>query len=235
MAKGMRIFLSIIICFFIYIPSSFSQSSSDSTVNESTHRYDPESLVKRLSYENFKHIKMMTAAIINYGGGEETIDKLIDGYAEASALYFQNKYEESADNFLKNEKEIFELSKKIVKKYNEDSEKLLNDSIKSSIKKEIKEALKGDSNNETSVKYLNGARFAVQRGNDIYYRYKDANFASPKELISAIYYYRRAKENIFLLNEYGLNEKAKKEFSEKYKKDIEDNKNKVYKSMVKQN
>ena len=232
MVRGKRIFFGIIICVFLSIPYSYSQSSGDAT---QPHRYEPESLVKRLSYENFKNIKMMTAAIVNYGGGEEMIDKLIDGYAEASALYFQNKYEESAENFLKNEKEIFEVSKKIVKKYNEDSEKLLNDTIKLSIKKEIKEAMKGDSSNDTTTKFLNGARFAVQRGNDIYYRYKDATIASPRELISAIYYYRRAKESIFLLHEYTLNDKAKKEFFDKYKKDVEDNKNKVFKSKEKQN
>lgn len=198
-------------------------------------KYKPIPLVKRLSYENFRNIKLLTAAIINYGGGEAEIDKLIDNYAEASALYFQNKYEDSAEKFLENEKEILTMAKKLARQYHETSDKLLKESIKLNIKEDLKSSLKGEKDNSQARKFLNNARFAVQRGNDIYVRLKDAKVGSPRELITAIYYYRRAKENMFIMHDLQLDEESKKKFKDKYKKDIIDNQNKVYKSKEKQN
>ena len=234
MRKGFRILIGAVL--FTVAFSGYARSQSGSSyLYGPPKKYKPVPLVKRLSYENFKHIKLMTTAIINFGGGEAEIDKLIDNYAEASALYFQNKYEESAESFLVNEKKIFSTAKTLARKYYQTSDKLLKESIKLNIKKDLKSALKGDKSNSMARKYLNNARFAVQRGNDIWVRFKDARLASPRELITAIYYFRRAKENMIAMHSLQLDEESKKKFLEKYKKDVDDNKNKVYKSKVKQN
>ncbi len=241
MAKGLTVIFGLIFCLSVY-SQSFAQSSSDNNSSDISGRYDPEAMIKRLSYENFKHIKLLSASIINYGGGEEVIDKLIDNYAEASALYFQNKYTEASTLFSKNEKDIFDITKKIVDTYFKDTEKLFNESIRINLKKEIRESLKGESTNEIAVKYISAARFAIDKGNDIYFRYKDATLSSPRELINGIYYYRRAKENIYLFIESNISNKdkikqaaEKKEFNEKYKIGLDDNKNKISKPMEKQN
>ncbi len=236
MRKGFHLLTGIL--FFITVLHFNLQAQSgggSSYLYGPPKKYKPIPLVKRLSYENFRHIKLLTAAIINFGGGEAEIDKLIDNYAEASALYFQNKYEESAEKFLANEKEIFAMSQKLARQYFETSDRLLKESIKLNIKTDLKSSLKGDKTDVHARKFLNNARFAMQRGNDIYVRFKNAKLASPRELISAIYYYRRAKENMLNMHELQLDDENKKKFKDKYKKDIMDNQNKVYKSKEKQN
>ncbi len=84
--------------------------------------YDPKKLSQRLSYENFRNIKLLQIAILNYGGGKEDIDKLVDQYAEASALYFQDRMEEAADMFTQNQKQILALAKSISEKFKNDTE-----------------------------------------------------------------------------------------------------------------
>jgi hypothetical protein len=236
MRKGFHLLSGILFVITVLNVNLQAQSSGGSNyLYGPPKKYKPIPLVKRLSYENFRNIKLLTAAIINFGGGEAEIDKLIDNYAEASALYFQNKYEDSAEKFLANEKEILAMAKKLARQYFETSDRLLKESIKLNIKKDLKSALKGEKDDRQARKFLNNARFAVQRGNDIYVRFKDASVASPRELITAIYYYRRAKANMFIMHDLQLDEESKKKFKEKYKKDMMDNRNRVYKSKEKQN
>ncbi len=235
MAKGFRYSIRILFIIITVVSQAGAQSILYNPLYGPPRKYMPVSLVKRLSYENFKHIKQLTTAIMNFGGGESEVDRLVDQYAEASALFFQNKYDESADTFLKNEKEILKTAKKLMKKYHDDSDRLLKESIKLNIRENLKKALKGEEENSATIRYLNSAKFAIQKANDIYDRYKNAQIGSPKEIITAIYYYRRAKENMFYIHEVQLDEANKKKFFEKYKKDLYDNNNKVYKSRVKQN
>ena len=63
---------------------------------------------------------------MNYGGGEAEIQRLIDQYADATALYFEDKVEESAEKFSENEREIFKIAKKIVTDYNKDTSRFFN-------------------------------------------------------------------------------------------------------------
>jgi len=199
-------------------------------------KYQPLSTVKRLSYENFRNIKMLQTSILNFGGGEAEIEKLVDQYADASALYFQNRIEEAADKFIENEKAILETAKKLAKKYKEDSEKLMSRGLKESIKISMKSSLKGEKENDAYEKFLRNAQFSIMKGTDFYDRYKDATNAPPLELIRSIYYFRRAKENLITMYRVSqVNDETKKTVYDEYKKDIDDYNNKVYSSREKKN
>lgn len=182
--------------------------------------YQPISVIKRLSYDNFKSIKLLHAAIMNYGGGEAEFDRLVDTYAEASALYFQNKIIEAANLFTKNEEDINEVSRKIATIYKNDTDKLHTSIIKINVKYKIKSSLKGEQPNSGADKAVAGASYGIQKANDLYVRSRP---------IEAIYYFRRAKEQCFKLYD-SLNMPLPEEF----KKDVADNQNRVYESKNKQ-
>ena len=154
--------------------------------------------------------------------------------AEASALYFQNKIKESAKAFLQNEVAILEAAKKLVQKYDEDARALLTEGIKINVKKTIKDNLEGKKANATNEKLLGRAQASVKKGRDLYLRFKDAAQTSSRGLITAIFYYRIAKDNLItLLAAFEEDDQKKNEILKKYEKDLEDNKNKVYKSKEK--
>ena len=104
------------------------------------------------------------------------------------------------------------------------------------IKTSLRRSLNGEKRNEVADKLLSNAQFGVQKANDFYDRYKAAHTAPPSELVSSVYYYRRAKENLFLMYEVtDLDPREKKNFFDQHKKDIEDNNNRIYKSREKKN
>jgi hypothetical protein len=204
--------------------------------------YKPLPVVKRLSYENFRNIKLLSASIMNYGGGEAELEKLVDQYAEASALYFQNKISDSAQKFTENEKAILKMSQDLAKKYKQDADAIFLQAIKIHSKSSIQRALDGKKANEASDMFIQYGKFASEKANDYYERYINALVAPPRELITSIYYFRKVKEssiNIFTYMEYNKEKKKNDEMKDqmlaKYKKDIDDNNNKVSKSMDKQN
>ncbi len=198
--------------------------------------YDPKKLSQRLSYENFRNLKLLQVAILNYGGGQEEIDKLVDQYAEASALYFQDRMEEAAALFTENQKQILALAKSISEKFKNDSEALMKQAGKDYWKSVANRALKGEKRDPRIEKFLRNAQAGVNAGNDFYVRYKDAVVADALQFVKAIYYYRKAKENIFdMYRNMDIPEEKKQQILENNKKDIEDLNNRVYKSMEKQN
>ncbi len=217
MTKGIR--CSIVFPIILFFLSSLNAQTMTKK-KEFNKLYRPVSVVKRLSYDNFKKIKLLHTAIMNYGGGKEEFDRLVDAYAEASALYFQNKIIESANLFTKNEKEINDVSQKIAMIYKKDTDKLHTETIKMNVKYKIKMSLKGQRPNPSAEKAIGGASFGTQKANDLYIRSRP---------IQAIYFFRRAKENCFLL--YKILEVP---LPEKFKKDTIDNQNKVFHSKKKQ-
>jgi hypothetical protein len=196
---------------------------------------NPLSVTKRLSYENYRSIKLLHAAIMNFGGGEAEVNKLVDQYAEASALYFQNRITESAESFKKNQIEILNTTKRLALKYKEDTAALLTDSIKLNIKNRFSKSFKMIRERDTSYeKYLDNAHWGVAKANDYYDRFKDAKAVSSLDLITSIYYFRAAKDNIFnVIKVQDMDKAQKEELLAKYKKEMEDNKNKVYESREK--
>ena len=262
MAKVYTSIIAIIFCCTVFIPLQAQQSPDYNPLYGPPPQYQSLPLVKRLSYENFRNLKLLQAGLENYGGGESEIQKLVDQYADASALYFQNKVTDAAIMFLKNEAQILESAKKLSTTYKKDSEQLLNGALKVAIKKSLKESFQGGKDDPLSNKFIQNAQFAVQKGNDYYDRYVNAKQAAPRELITAIYYYRRGKENIFQMYEYrylnepsNMKEKVKvKELHKKVDEDktltederkiikdqynlraLEDIKNKPFRSMEKEN
>ena len=217
MTKGFRFILIFPVLLFV-ISTLYGQFETQK--KEFNPLYKPISVVKRLSYDNFKKIKLLHTAIMNYGGGKEVFDRIVDAYAEASALYFQKKITESANLFTKNGKDIDEVAEKIVKIYKEETDKLHTEIIKMNVKYSIKMSLAGEKPNPTATKAVSGASFGVQKANDYFVR------ARP---INAIYFYRRAKAKCFQL--YKILEVP---LPEKFNKDIVDIKNQVYHSKQKQ-
>jgi hypothetical protein len=204
--------------------------------------YQPLPVVKRLSYENFRNIKLLSAAIMNYGGGEVELEKLVDQYAEATALYFQNKIPEAAAKFTENERAILKMAQDLAKKYKQDSDVLFSQGMKIYAKASIQSALEGKKPNESTEMFILNGKFALEKATDYFDRYINAVSAPPRELITSIYYYRKLKEsviNVFTYMEYNKDKKKNQEMRDqmlsKYKKDIDDNNNKVSKAMDKQN
>lgn len=198
MRNGIMLVLSIIILTFI------------SPANAQSYKFDynpaygpaplggePRSIAKLLSYENFRSIKLLNTAILNFGGGDAVIDKLIDQYAEASALYFQNRVMESAKAFRENQAAIMAAAKQLAQKYSQDSAALLKDSINLNVRSKMKMQLKGIAGPYTADKLLEQAQAGILKADEYYDRYKDAKSVSAMDLITAIYYYRGAKESMF--------------------------------------
>ncbi len=208
---------SLIIPLLIMTLATVSAQEQKKEFNE---LYKPTSVIKRLSYDNFKKIRMLHSAIMNYGGGEQEFDRLVDTYAEASALYFQNKIMDSANMFTRNEKDINEVSRKIAEIFKNDTDKLHNDIIRMGVKYKIKMSLEEKEPNPVAERLLSGASFGLQKANDFFVRSRP---------IKAIYYFRRAKDHCFQM--YNLLEIP---LPEKFKRDQIDNQNKVYQSKKKQ-
>jgi len=240
----------------INIFGAFNAGYSQTEEKKYNQQYNPVSLIKRLSYENFKNIKLLRSAIMNYGGGEAEVQKLIDQYADATALYFEDKIEESAVKFTENEKEIFQIAKKIAADYSKDSARFLNKGIKRNVQVSIQQEIEGKIRDAVMDKYLDNAKSANKRASSILDDYKysnEKNTGSAQRLITSIYYYRLAKQNLFLMYQAHIesmkldddkkkdrdmkdqlfDKMLKDDYKEDYKKDLQDNKNKVYTSMEK--
>lgn len=245
--------LSLVILFPQY--NSINAQSSEAGFNT---KYNPVSLVKRLSYENFRNIKLLRTAILNFGGGDAEMQKLIDQYADASALYFQDKISSAAAKFTENEREIFRTAHKMAAQYRKESDEFLKKAIKRNIQIKLESGPEDKERNAIMDKYLDNAKFSLRKANSIFddFKYVNDNHAGSANLIiSSIYYYRLSKENLFLMYqayvEYLVLDKDKKkdsemkndlldsmlkeDFREGYQKDFQDNKNKVFTSMEKKN
>ncbi|MDA3899321.1 MAG: hypothetical protein PF637_02245 [Spirochaetes bacterium] len=206
--------------------------------------HDPKAVIKRLSYENFRNIKLLTAAIFNYGGGDAEFDKLVQSYSEASSLYFSREYERSAKQFEENELEIRETAMNIAKIYKEDSEAMQKELIERDVRVRIKKSLRGKKNNETKEKMMSQSTAAILQANDYFVRTRP---------IQAIESYRISKDRMLTymyieaddLPEETVNEcrklrfdrekclndakeKRRVEIRERYEKIISDNDSKVY-------
>ncbi len=208
--------------------------------------YQPLPVILRLSYENFKNIKLLNAAVVNFGGGEDEFDRLVEEYAEASSLYFRNEYIQSANKFTENEKNIAKTADSIARKYKEITEDLNQKTIKMKVRATFRLSLSGRkiATHAAADEAIRNAGYSLSRANDLLSRSRP---------IDSIYYYRRSKENNFLVYkiladqfeekkkdaEYRSkksdaaffdNEAKRYALPDGYKKDLVDNKNRVYES-----
>ena len=247
----------IIISFVLLFPQS---NSINAQSNEAGYnpKYNPYSLIKRLSYENFRNIKLLRTAIFNFGGGDAEMQKLVDQYADASALYFQDKVDDAAVKFTENEREIFRVAHKIAAQYRKETDEFLKKGIKRNIEIRLESGADEKDRNAIIDKYLDNAKFALKKANSIFddFKYINDNHAGSANLIiSSIYYYRLSKENLFMMykgyvesleldkdktkdremKDALFNSMLKEDFREGYEKDFQDNKNKVFTSMEKTN
>jgi hypothetical protein len=258
--------IAVILSFFFIISSGYTQESKnenlESLISEAEgfgikrldierfygtdkvdKMYEPLPTVLKLSYENFKYIKLLHTAIMNFGGGEDEFDKLVDEYAEASALYFRQNYIESAVKFMINERKIYKLAMKIAKKYQEETNKINNEVIKLRTKTAFKMVLskKNITIHQGVDSAISDGAYTLAKGNDKILSYRP---------VDAILLYRRAKErffNVYAVIEYQYKTMAGKAQSrsdmryfdkeseryflpERYSRDVADNQNRIYDS-----
>lgn len=229
----------------------FAQQGEQKEVKKTFNElYQPLPVILRLSYENFRNIKLLNSAIVNFGGGDEEFDRLVDEYAEASSLYFRNEYVLSANKFTENERNINKTADAIARKYKTSAEDLMQKTIKMKTRASFRLAMSSrrlDTHPQADEAIKDGG-FSLNKANDLLVRNRP---------IDSIYFYRRAKEKNFYVYKVLTSQfeerrkeaqysgkKADAEFFEKeskkyslpdeYKKDIVDNQNRVYESSERQ-
>ena len=217
------------IMFLLACAPLFAQD--DTEIKDRTNPlYEPVAVVQRLSYDNFKNIKLITVAVMNYGGGEAEFNRLVEGYADATSLYFSHDYKKAADAFTRNEKDIKEVSMKLAAKYKQDSEGLNKEIIKRSVSTRVMKSVKGEKlsdADQTSEKLISQAAESIAKANDAYVRVRP---------VSAIGLYRRAKEYCILYYDVlGIKEANGQKLADRFERDKADTKNKIYVSKEKKN
>lgn len=212
---------------------------------------ESKEVIQRLSYENFRDIKLLMTAIHNYGGGEEEFSTLVDSYSEASALYFSKEYEKSAKMFQENEKHIREVATKLAETYKKDSEELQKEIIKKNVKTRIKKELNGEKANPSQEKYLNQSASAVILANDYYERSRPIQAIelyrlSNEKLVNYLYLEAselpqetidECRKDMYTYDQCIKKAKneARSKVDEEYDKVIKDYNNEVYESKEKEN
>lgn len=210
--KYLHFFLSItFLTVFSVLISPQAQENPEKKFNP---LFAPDAVIHRLSYDNFRNIKLLRTAIFNFGNGEQEFNSLIDTYAEATAFYFRNEIIPSANHFTKNERNIHETAMRLAKIYKDQTEKLHIQIIKMGVRHTLKASIDQTKPNQSVELLIRNASFSIKMANDYLVRSKP---------IDAIYYFRRAKDNCFKVYQV-LNEPLPDE----YQKDIVDNQNKIY-------
>jgi hypothetical protein len=172
----------ILITLFTLTTAIFLQAQEGSVPSS-----DSIAIIRRLSLENFRNIKILTPAIMNYGGGEEEFDRLVKTYSEASSLYFSREYEKAAKKFQENEKQIREVATELAQKYKEDTSSFQEDILARDVQKKIKQELEGDTYNPSKALVINQSSAAIIEANDYFDRVRP---------IQAIEYYRISREKM---------------------------------------
>jgi hypothetical protein len=222
MRKGFQL-TAVILAVILFNVSLPAQEATDEKPPEKQFNtlYDTEAVINRLSYENFKSIKLLRTAIFNYGKGESQFEELVNDYARASALYYRKEYIKSANLFTQNEKNIQDVATQLAKQYKETSEKLHIDVIKMGVKHQLKSSIEKQKPNATVEALISNASYAIHMANDYLVR---------SHPIDAIFYFRRAKENCFKVYEI-----LKIDIPDTFEKDMVDLQNEVYVEKEKMN
>jgi len=188
-------------------------TSSDSIAREGTSRAQMD-LIKKASNENFKSIKQLHAAIINFGGGSAEFDSLVNEYSDASTLYFKEQFPDSAQVFARNEKAINSAAYRLAQTYRKDTESIHGEVIRERESLMLNLSRQGGKVNASAELMIEYASSGLNRAIDELERFRP---------IDAIYYFRRAKESCFRFYEI-----LEKPLPEKYRKDAADNRNQVF-------
>jgi len=225
--RTLRLLISIIFV-FAFAPL-FAQADPDAK-DKTNPLYDSVPVVQRLSYDNFRNIKLLMTAVLNYGGGAAEFDRLVEGYAEASAQYFSRDFEKAATTFTRNEKDIRDTAMKLAEKYKKDAEALNVEIIKYNVNLRVKQSIAGKQPSDrmlTGDKLIEQSSESLAKANDAYVRVRPAQ---------AIGLYRRSKESsINFWQVLDVKEKDGQNLAERFAKESADNKNKMYVAKEKKN
>ena len=199
---------------FVYTSPSLAQFTPSGSSS-------PKAVVKRFEKENFRDIKLLYIAMMNYGGGEGEFSRLVSGYAEASGKYFSREYDESAKAFKKNAQEINDSGMTIATKYKDRTVELQKEVIELNVKIRIKNSLDNKKEDQVLEKIVHESSESLIKANDFFQR---------KKPVEAIRLYRRCKEKCILFMDT-----VKEELDESFDRDRKDNKGQVYVSKEKEN
>jgi hypothetical protein len=215
MKLNTRIFLNLCI---VSLAAVLSFTSVDSKAREDSTSAHVD-LIMKSSNENFKSIKQLHAAIINYGGGSAEFDSLVSEYSDASTLYFKEQFPDSEQVFARNVKSINSAAYRLAQIYKKDTESIHGEVIRERDALRLQLSHQGGKVNASAELMIDYASSGLNKANDELERFRP---------IDAIYYFRRAKESCFRFYEIlGM------PLPDKYRKDAADNKNQVFMEMEK--
>jgi hypothetical protein len=183
--------------------------------------YETNDIIKRLSMENFRNIRLLMTAIINYGGGENEFSNLVNGYSEATSQYFAKEYDNSVATYTKNEKDISDTAMSLAKKYKERTAMIHKKMIDDNVRGNLKKSLAGKGANPSLEKIVGEASESYRKANELYSR---------KRPVQALALYRRAKEKCIYYYEV-----QSIKLPEEYDRDKQDAQNQIYKAKEKMN
>ena len=148
----------------------------------------------RLISQNYINIRDLRTSVINYGGGQQQFNVLLDGFSAAFAKYLSEQKEEASKLFEKNDKEIKNTAAVLANKYQKDTDELYSQLIKIAVKDRMGKSINRN-NVETEMDlsspndfYLKSAAHLMRIGDQR---------VTEKNPIEAIFYYRKSKQYIF--------------------------------------
>jgi len=169
---------------------------------------------------NYIGIRDLRVPIMNYGGGKDQYNKLVDSFSKAFAKYMNDNMVESIDLFEKNNKDINSVAIEIAKQYQKDANEIYEKAVRIVIANKFERSAAAtfvETDFNLSAPPYFYIKSAAQELNLANKRFND------NDIIDSISYYRRAKDFIFqCFNDITY------PIDDQYKKDIADNRNEVF-------
>ena len=173
-----------------------SLSSAQQLYAQTTRPVSPakNAELERIISQSYISIRDLRSPILNYGGGQKQFDQLLEGFSAAFAKYLGEKFDEAADLFAKNERDIMTAATEIAKRYKKDTDELYSQLIKIALKDRMDKSV-----NRNTIEI----EMDLTSPNDFYLKsaahlmkMADLKLAE-KNPIEAIFYYRKSKQYIF--------------------------------------
>jgi hypothetical protein len=165
--------------------------------------------------ENYIGIRDLRIPLMNFGGGKEQYNKLVESFSNAFAKYMNENKVESMNLFKNSNKDINNTAVEIAKKYQKDANEIYEKGVRVVISNKFERSASANFV-ETGFNlsappdfYIKSAAQQLSIGN---------KHLADNEAIDSIYYFRRAKDFVFQC----FNE-IKYPIDDQYKKDIADN------------
>jgi len=181
---------------------------------------DKAQYLDRLISQNYINIRDLRSSVINYGGGQQQFNVLLDGFSAAFAKYLSEQKEESAKLFEKNDTDIKNTASGLAKKYQKDTDDMYSQLIKIAVKDRMDKSINRN-NVETEMDLSSPNDFYLKSAAHLM-RIGDLRITENNP-IEAIFYYRKSKQYIFQsYTEMGI------AVEKRFDKDIADMRGEIY-------